>query len=220
MERPLKIALLGDFNYTYNAHHATNFSIDHAAAFLEVDCNYYWMSFDDYIQNKTDKSNYFDAYWITPGPYRNEENLNKSIELLLTSKKPILITGIAFSNLIRVLAMQYNVGDGKIVSENLISKAVFEKVNLTLKTPQLRKLYEHRSKDELTDIRFSLYPSVMEKLSSSIVDLEASNQYDAPEIISLKERKFFVATQCYPQISSTKDIPHPIVYTFLKAILI
>jgi len=36
MSEALKIAIIGDYNFTYNSHHATNLSLDHAAEFLEL----------------------------------------------------------------------------------------------------------------------------------------------------------------------------------------
>ena len=43
MSDTLKIAIIGDYNFTYNAHHATNLSLDHSADFLELEPNYYWI---------------------------------------------------------------------------------------------------------------------------------------------------------------------------------
>jgi CTP synthase (UTP-ammonia lyase) len=56
-------------------------------------------------------------------------------------------------------------------------------------------------------------------MDGKIIDVEANNQFDDPEIISLHEHPFFVACAFCPQISSTRDIPHPIIYTFLKMAL-
>jgi len=43
MSEALKIAIIGDYNFTFNAHHATNLSLDHSSEFLEVELNYYWI---------------------------------------------------------------------------------------------------------------------------------------------------------------------------------
>jgi CTP synthase (UTP-ammonia lyase) len=220
MERELKIAIIGDFNYTYNSHHATNLSIDHAAAFLEVDCDFYWISVDEYLNNKQTKKDYYDAYWIAPGPIKNKESIDKAIEALLTSQKPVLITGEAFKNNIDVLSKKYQVDLLENGDFSETTNKTFEKVELTLETPQFRKLYEYKSKIELTDNHFSLYPAMLEKLSELVIDIEAINQHKSVEMFSVKEKKFFVATQCYPQVSSTRESSHPLIYTFLKAILI
>ena len=70
---------------------------------------------------------------------------------------------------------------------------------------------------ELTATRYSLYPKLLNDLSGDWIDIEASNQFDDPEVFSLKGYSFFVACAFYPQVSSTRDIPHPIIYTFLKS---
>jgi CTP synthase (UTP-ammonia lyase) len=69
----------------------------------------------------------------------------------------------------------------------------------------------------LSATRYSLYPKLIQELSGSWIDIEALNQFEDPEIFSMKEKMFFVACAFYPQVSSTRDIPHPIIYTFLKS---
>jgi CTP synthase (UTP-ammonia lyase) len=54
-------------------------------------------------------------------------------------------------------------------------------------------------------------------LIAEIIDVEAYNQFEEPEIISLKNHDFFVACANCPQISSTRELPHPLIYTFIKA---
>jgi CTP synthase (UTP-ammonia lyase) len=78
-------------------------------------------------------------------------------------------------------------------------------------------LYDNFSTIELTSSRFSLYPQLIEQLKSKYIDIEAINQFEDPEIVSLVNHDFFVACAFCPQISSTRDIPHPLIYTFLKA---
>jgi CTP synthase (UTP-ammonia lyase) len=33
----IKIAIIGDYNFTFNTHHAVNLAIDHASHFLEIE---------------------------------------------------------------------------------------------------------------------------------------------------------------------------------------
>jgi CTP synthase (UTP-ammonia lyase) len=56
-------------------------------------------------------------------------------------------------------------------------------------------------------------------LTDFLIDIEGFNQFEEPEIISLKNHDFFVACGFCPQISSTRELPHPLVYTFIKAII-
>ena len=79
-----------------------------------------------------------------------------------------------------------------------------------------QKMYENFSSIELTSSRFSLYPQLIEQLKGEFIEIHALNQFDDPEIISLINHLFFVACAFCPQISSTRDIPHPIIFKFLK----
>ena len=43
MSISLKIAIIGDYNFTYNSHQATNLALDHSARFLDIEISYYWI---------------------------------------------------------------------------------------------------------------------------------------------------------------------------------
>ena len=64
MNRTLKIAIIGDFNFSHNAHHATNFAIEHAATQIGVSVNYYWLRLHEMTTIKQNNLNVFDAFWI------------------------------------------------------------------------------------------------------------------------------------------------------------
>jgi CTP synthase (UTP-ammonia lyase) len=218
MSHLLKIAIIGDYNFTLNAHHATNISIDHSASFLELEVNYYWIRVSEAVQHKPTYFDQFDGVWIAPGSFQNLFFLNGIFKAITARKIPVLITGEAFKFFIDFLILNnsLNPGGEKLISENLVSGNQFERVTILPKSKIFQKLYENFSDTELTSSRFSLYPQLLELMDGKIIDVEANNQFDDPEIISLHEHPFFVACAFCPQISSTRDIPHPIIYTFLK----
>jgi CTP synthase (UTP-ammonia lyase) len=219
MSESLKIAIIGDYNFTYNSHHATNLSLDHASDFLEIEINYYWIKINEAIQYKPIYFDQFDAIWVAPGPFQNPFYLNGIFKLLLEHKSPVLVTGEAFKPFIEFLIAinQLNPYSEKLISENLVAGNSFERVTINPLTNAFEKLYENFSNIELTSSRFSLYPQLIEQLKSRFIDIEATNQFDDPEIVSLVDHEFFIASAFCPQISSTRDIPHPLIYTFLKA---
>ena len=218
MSRALKIAIVGDYNFTFNSHHATNLSIDHSAEFLEYDVNYYWLKVSEAIKYKPIYFEQFDGIWIAPGPYENVFFLNGVFRLFIDNKIPVLITGDSYRLFLEYLINlhQLNPYAEKLISENLVEGNHFERITIYPKSSQFKLLYENFTNVELTSSRFSLYPKLIEKLSGEIVDIEALNQFEDPEVISLANHPFFVACSFCPQISSTRDIPHPIIYTFLK----
>jgi len=222
MSHTLKIAIIGDYNFTYNSHQATNLALDHAEHFLEIDINYYWIKITEAAQQKPSYFEQFDGIWIAPGITQNAFFLNGLIRILINLKQPVLITGEGYKQFIEVLISSFQLSNQgeKLISDNLIEGNQFERIELIPNSKEFIQLYENRSTDELTSSRYSLYPQLMHSLSNEIIDVEAFNQFEEPEVVSLKKHDFFLACAFTPQISSTREIPHPLIYTFSKACLI
>ena len=218
MSDSLKIAIIGDYNFTYNSHHATNLSLDHSLELLEVEINYYWIKVNEAVKNKPIYFDQFDGIWIASGPFQNIFFLNGIFKILIEKSIPILITGESFKLFIEFLVAinQLNTQGEKLISENLVAGSQFERVSIFTQTSEYQKMYENFSSIELTSSRFSLYPQLIEQLNGEFIEILGLNQFDDPEIISLVNHPFFLACAFCPQISSTRDIPHPIIFKFLK----
>ena len=130
----------------------------------------------------------------------------------------MLITGEGFKLFLEYLITfnQLTSFQEKLISENLIAGNSFERLTVSPQSKAFKKLYENFSNIELTSSRYSIYPQLTEQLKTNFIDIEALNQFEDPEIISVKNHIFFISCAFCPQISSTRDIPHPIIYTFLK----
>lgn len=219
MSHTLKIAIIGDYNFSYNSHQATNLAIDHSGRFLEVDINYYWIKVNEAAQFKVQNYEQFDGIWIAPGPFNNIFFLNGIIRTISSLKIPVLLTGESIKSFIEVLinSNQLNASGEKLISDNLVDGNQFERVQIIPHSKEFIQLYENHNTIELTSSRYSLYPQLIDALTNDLVDIEAYNQFEEPEVFSLKKHDFFVATGYCPQISSTREIPHPLIYTFIKA---
>lgn len=218
----VRIAIIGDFNFTYNTHHATNLALDHAARFLEVDLSYYWIRLNEVLQLKPSHFNDYDGIWVAPGPFINAFYLQGIVDNLLNYNVPVLVTGEGFKSLLESLIVKNNLNKHgeKLVSDNLVEGNHFERLFLEPVSRSINQLYSSRSNEELTATRYSMYPQLIQALTEVELDIEAMNQFEEPEIISLKNHRFFLACGFCPQISSTRDIPHPLIYTFIKACLL
>jgi CTP synthase (UTP-ammonia lyase) len=219
MSEGIRIAVIGDYNFMYNSHHATNLSIDHASRFLDEEISYYWIKVEEAAFFKMENFERYDGIWIAPGPYRNAFYLNAILDNLIQLNIPTLVTGEGFRTLIEVLINRnrLNSRNEKLVSDNLVDGNSFEAVQIYPHSKEMIRLYENHSNTELTANRYSLYPNLITMLGNEIVDIEAYNNLEEPEIISLHQHPFFLAMGNCPQISSTREIPHPIIYTFMKA---
>jgi CTP synthase (UTP-ammonia lyase) len=219
MSNQLKIAIIGDYNFTYNSHQATNLSIDHSARFLELEINYYWIKITEAASFKPQQFEQFDGIWISPGPFQSAFYLSGVIKLIKHLKIPTLITGEGYKILIETLINSYqlNPNGEKLISDNLVEGNQFERCQLVPHSKEFIRMYENHPTVELTSARYSLYPQLIDALTSEHIDIEAYNHFEDPEVISMKNHKFFVSCAFCPQISSTREIPHPLIYTFFKA---
>ena len=219
MSLGLKIAIIGDYNFTYNSHQATNLALDHSARFLDLEISYYWIKINEAAQIKIQLFEQYDGIWIAPGPYKNSFFLNGIIDTVLKLKIPILLTGESFKSLIEVLVNknQLNPNGEKLISDNLVDGQQFERLTIIPHSKEFLQIYENHNTVELTSSRYSLYPQLITQLENKLIDIEAYNQFEEPEVISLKDHVFFLACACCPQISSTREIAHPLIYTFMKA---
>ncbi|OFZ54356.1 MAG: hypothetical protein A3D92_23600 [Bacteroidetes bacterium RIFCSPHIGHO2_02_FULL_44_7] len=222
MSQSLKIAIVGDYNFTYNSHHATNLAIDHSSHFLDIDVSYYWIKLSEVVKFRAQQFQQYDGIWIAPGPIKNPFFLHGIIREIIGRPIPTLITGDGYKILLEVLISTYqlNPRNEKLISDNLVEGEQFEKIMITPNSKEFIQLYENYSKVELTSARYSLYPQLIHQLQNNIADIEAYNQFEDPEVISLKNHDFFVGCGFCPQISSTREIPHPIIYTFMKMCLL
>src|SRR5690554_1607142 len=218
MSKNLKIAIIGDFNFTYNAHHATNLAVEYSAKLLDINVNYYWIRVQEATQFRVSKLNDFDGIWLAPEPFENEFFLNGVLNNILSAQVPVLITGRGFKAFLEVIIKMYNLNPNqeKIISDNLAAKDEFEKVEVHPITKSLKSLYMNKSRTELTNSRYSIYPQILDILKKEVIDVEALNQFGEPEIISLKSRHFCVASMSLPQICSTRDMPHPLISAFFN----
>ncbi len=219
MSQTLKIAIIGDYNFSYNSHQATNLAIDHSSRFLEIDINYYWIKITEAAQFKAQNFEQFDGVWIAPGPFKNVFFLNGIIRSISMLQIPVLLTGESMKSFIEVLinSNQLNGNGEKLISDNLVDGNQFERVQIVPHSKEFIQLYENHNTLELTSSRYSLYPQLIGSLTNELIDIEAYNQFEEPEVVSLKKHPFFLATGYCPQVSSTREIPHPLIYTFIKA---
>lgn len=220
MTKALKIAIIGDFNFTFNAHHATNLAVEHSASLLGIRVDNFWIRIYEAARLKPNKLLKYDGIWLAPGPYNDPVFLQEVIKVILDAQIPFFITGEGFKPFLEIIINRYNLNpkEDKVISQNLSSPSQFEKVEVIPVSESLKSLYHNINRTELTNSRYSIYPHIMNILKKDIVDVEAINQFDEPEVISLKSCPFCVASMSLPQICSTRELPHPLVSAFFNYI--
>src|SRR5690554_4216473 len=143
MSEALKIVIIGDFNFTYNAHHATNIAIEHSAKLLGINVDYYWIRTHEAATLKPSKFTNYHGVIIAPGPYENAFFLNGIIKAVLASQYPLLAMGESFKTFLEVIIKMYNLNPNqeKVISSNLFKGEQFEEVEVKPVSSPLNTLY-------------------------------------------------------------------------------
>lgn len=217
MNETIRIAIIGDYNFAYHSHNATNQALQHSENVLDIRLNYYWLNEKECCEDNIDFHNDYDGVIIAPGPYRQPFYFESIISKLLQKNIPVLGTGDCFKILVETHFQQkgYDITRERIVSENLIEGNYFTGITLDKFTKDFSKLYMNKGLTEYSSSRFSILPQYTELLGESF-EIGARNQYFDPEILKSKIHPFFMFTMFCPQITSTVDLPHPIFTYFIK----
>lgn len=217
MDDSLRIAVIGDYNFAYHSHNATNQALQHCADVLEIALNYYWINERECCEEQIDFYSEYDAVLVAPGPYRQPFYVQSIVSRLLRSQIPVLGTGECFKILIETYfeSKGFDLNREKIISDNLVEGNYFTGIVLDKIAGEFSKMYANKATTEYSSSRFSVLPQYSELLTD-FFEIGARNQFFDPEILKVKDHPFFLFTMFCPQIMSTKDLPHPIFTHFVK----
>jgi len=221
MEKTIRIAVLGNYNFAYHSHNATNKAIQHCEKILNHPINFYWLNGVEFCEYKVEELvAQFDGVYIAPGPFLQPFYFNAIFKTLLEVDIPVFGSGEVYRLLIQYHfgSKGYDLKEEHIISDNLIDGNHFTQVSLDKFSSECQKIYIHRGGAEYTSSRYSILPHYSDVLAKEF-EIGARNQYFDPEIIKLKAHPFFLFTMFCPQIMSTEDIPHPIITYFIKNVI-
>jgi CTP synthase (UTP-ammonia lyase) len=91
---PVRIGILGDFNPEFRSHHATNDSLQHAAAKLDMPVESGWIPTPSLFETNAERIlESYDGLWASPGsPYKSFEGMLKGIEFARRHDWPFVAT--------------------------------------------------------------------------------------------------------------------------------
>lgn len=219
MDEVLRIAIIGDYNFAYNSHNATNQALQHVEEVLDQPLNFYWLNEKECCEQVENFYEEYDGIIIAPGPYRQPFYFNSIISKLLDKNVPVLGTGDCFKLLVETYFAQkgYDLSREKIISDNLIEGNQFTGIQLEKLSDEFEKIYLNKGLVEYSSSRFSILPQYSDFLTEDF-EIGARNQYFDPEILKSKRHDFFLFTMFCPQVLSTSDMPHPIFTYFIKSV--
>jgi CTP synthase (UTP-ammonia lyase) len=237
----VRIGILGDFNPEFRSHHATNDSLQHAAAKLGLKVESQWLPTLSLVEDSAKKTlESFDGLWAAPGsPYKSMDGMLKGIEFARRRDWPFLGTCGGFQYAVIEFARNVldikdaNTAENNSGSKNIVIYPVACAVpnragnapKLSGVVPEIRirpgsylqTFYSQEVIQEEFFCNFELNPDYEWCSIEAGFPIAARGPDGEVRAIESPTHRFFIATLFQPQLSSKADNPHPLVIAFLQA---
>jgi CTP synthase (UTP-ammonia lyase) len=224
-----KIAILGDFNPVHSTHHALNDSISQVRNYLNEEIQFDWIGTDLFDCNVVFKNNLYCGLWIAPGsPYKNMVNVLKAIQYTRENNIPTFGNCGGFQHMIIEFAKNVcHIANADHEETNPHGQQLLiTKLSCSLKGEQEELhvmdkesfLYKTLGKEQLLGKYYCSYG-----INNQYIDLLKSNglSFTAQagghmRAFEIKSHVFFVGTLFQPALTSTAEMPNPIIVEFVK----
>jgi CTP synthase (UTP-ammonia lyase) len=237
----VRIGILGDFNPEFRSHHATNDSLQHAAAKLNLPLESQWIPTPSILGANSEKMlDSFDGLWAAPGsPYKSMEGMLKGIEFARRRDWPFLATCGGFQYaFIECARNVVGIKDADTAENNSSSKNIViypvacavpnrkqDAPKLSGPVPEIRlrpgsylqSFYMKNSVVEEFFCNFEVNPEFEWISMEAGFPIVARGPQGEIRAIESPTHRFFIATLFQPQLSSKPGKPHPLVMAFVQA---
>lgn len=226
-KKPLRIALVGDFNPEVIAHQAIPLAIDDAAAVQELTADYDWVATAD-IKSADSLAGY-DAIWLVPAsPYINAEGALIAIRYARENSIPFLGTCGGFQH--AILEYARNVlgwsdaahaetdTEGRMVIAPLSCSLVEKSDTIELRANTLiAKAYGRLSIEEGYHCNYGISPAFAAELDEGALRVTGWDEEGEIRAVELVTHPFFVGTLFQHERNALAGRPAPLVHAFLRA---
>ena len=237
----VRIGILGDFNPEFRSHHATNESLQHVAAKLNLPVESAWISTPSVLEPNAQKMlESFDGIWAAPGsPYESFDGMLKGIEFTRRRDWPFLGTCGGFQyTLIECARNVLGIKDADTAENNSGSKNIViypvacavpdraeDAPKLSGAIPEIRLrpgsyLQSFYMKDTVVEeffCNFEVNPDYEWAAMEAGFPVVARGPQGEIRAIESPTHLFYIATLFQPQLSSKPKKPHPLVLAFVQA---
>ncbi|MBV7487509.1 CTP synthase [Pseudomonas sp. PDM30] len=226
--RPIRIALIGDYDPQVTAHQAIPVALEMAAEHSGLNVQWQWLATDD-IHAETPLHR-FDGVWCVPAsPYRSMDGALLAIRFAREQRRPFLGTCGGFQH--AVLEYARNVlgwSDAEHGETNPdaaralltpLSCALVEAVDTIdlLEGSLLAKAYENTEIREGYRCRFGVNPQFEGELLKRELHAVGHDSEHGLRAVELSGHPFFVATLFQPERAALKGVLPPLVGAFVEA---
>jgi len=226
----LWIAVVGDFDPSFEPHKATDRAVRHAADHTGIEAEARWIPTPTLEHGAYQTLSGAAAYWIAPGsPYKSMDGALKAIQIAREHGVPLLGTCAGFQHVVvefarNVLGVtdaqhaEYDPYASNLFVTPLSCSLAGQTMSIEIKAgSRTAGFYGALAARERYYCDFGLNPAHQQLIDDSGLRIVAVDKDNEARILEIAEHPFFVATLFVPQSRSTPDDPHPLIRAFLEA---
>ena len=223
----MKLAIIAEYDPSFEPHVQTNAAIAHAASVLSLDLQSEWISTAD--AHVTTLSE-FNAMWFAPGsPYRNLSRTLDAIRFAREQNVATLGTCGGYQHMVIEFARnvagirdaqhaEYDPYASRVIVSRLPCSLVGRELEISL-SPGSRTAWAYGT-DSIVEryyCNFGVNPDYVSQIASAGFTIVGTDANGECRVMELSHHRFFVGTLFVPQARSWPDHPHPLVTAFLLA---
>lgn len=237
----LRIGILGDFNPEFRSHQSINDSLQQTASHLGLTAASEWVPTPSLVgPSAVEVLAQYDGLWASPGsPYQSVEGMLRGIQFAREQDWPFLGTCGGFQYvLIEIARDVIGLADADTAENNSGSQhivvypvacAVPNRApgapKLSGRVPDIRlrpgsilhSLYQRDVVEEELFCNYEINPEYEYCLMEAGLSIVARGVNGEARAVESPAHRFFIASLFQPQLSSTKEKPHPVVVGFVRA---
>jgi CTP synthase (UTP-ammonia lyase) len=230
MERPIALALVGEYTPSFVPHAKTDAALDQMRSALGIEIDATWISaanLDDEPQSKLSR---FHGIWVAPGsPYKSMQGALNAIRHSREHGIPLLGTCGGCQHVVieyarNVLGFydaqhaEYDPYASNLFVTPLSCSLVGQRMEVHIEAgSRVAAIYGTTRVSEEYYCNFGLNPEHQQKLHEGGLHIVGCDANGEARILTVPQHPFFLATLFVPQLTSTIARPHPLIVAFLRA---
>ena len=223
----MKIALIGEFDESFEPHVQTNVALMHSADSLRLDVEPGWVSTSAKELLHVDS---YDALWFAPGsPYKNFARTLEALQKAREDNIPTFGTCGGFQHMVIEYARnalgisdaqhaEYDPYASQLIVSRLACSLAGREMQVDLR-PDSRtaKAYGSSIANERYYCDFGINPEFVPKFAEADFMIAGTDVNGEPRVMEIPMHSFYIGTLFVPQARSTPSTPHPLISAFLTA---
>lgn len=226
--KPIKVAVVGDYDPVFPPQATLGAALRHAAALLDIEVTEVWIPTETLAKPDASKMlQDFDGVFGGPGDVHELEGALQGIRFARENNKPYFGTCAGFQyaaiefarnvlGIAEATSAEFDPSAPRLILTPLACNIAGEKMTVNIQPRSLAyNLYGNNVAVEEYFCHFGINPMYRDAFIEAGMQISGTDQNGEPRIFELPTHPFFLASLFVPQTSSTPAKPHPLIGGFL-----